>query len=145
MKNNTIVTKNFSVGDVLRIVIISILATWVFIFTAMSISYFIETPFHNKESQTGTVRSKSDDEITIKNGAQTELYLNVDFDNIGFKSIEVEPTTYFSSEVGEIVTFKLTKKKTNLEHIKFLWGFIVIFLGSIGLIVFFIKWLFKIE
>lgn len=145
MKENVEVTKKISLVDALRIGIISVLLTWFVIVTAMSVKYFIETPLHDKESQTGTVVSKSADEIIIKYGTQTELYLNVQFDKIGFKSIEVEPTTYFSSEVGERVTFKLTKEQTNLEHIKFLWGFIVVLLGSIGLAVLFFRWLFKIK
>lgn len=53
----------------------------------------------------GRVVSKSTDEIVIKHGTQTELYLNVQFNKNGFRSIECEPTTYFSKKVGDNVCF----------------------------------------
>lgn len=145
MKKDVVVTKKFSGADCLRIAILSIIGAGFIIFSAISMKYFIETPLHLKESQTGTVISKSQDEVTIKYGTQTELYLNIQFDKLGFKSIEVEPTTYFGSNVGERVTFRLTKEKTNLEHIKFLWGFVITAIVIITLIVISIRWLFDFK
>lgn len=147
MKKDVVVTKKFSGADCLRIAILSIIGAGFIIFSAISMKYFIETPHIERVSQTGTVISKSQDEVTIKYGTETELYLNIQFDNVGFKSIEVEPTTYFGSDVGERVSFGLMKEKTGFEMAKFLWGFVITAIAIIILIVICIKWLFdfKIE
>ncbi len=145
MKKDVIITKKFSGADWLRIVILSIIGVAFIIFSTISMKYFIETPHIERVSQIGTVISKSQDEITIKYGTDTELYLNIQFDNVGFKSIEVEPTTYFGSDVGERVSFGLMKEKTWFEMIKFLWGFIVTAIVIVTLIVIGIKWLFDFE
>lgn len=147
MKKEIKIEISYRISDLIRYAILTIFGVAFIFFSAISMKYFIETPIHVKESQTGTVISKSQDEVTIKYGTETKLYLNIQFDNLGFKSIEVEPTTYFGSEVGERVTLGLTKQKTNLEHIKFLWGFLITAIVIIILIVISIRWLFdfKIE
>ena len=65
----------------------------------------------------GTVVSRSNDEVAIKHGTQTNLYLNVQFENSGFRSIECSPTTYFSKKVGDKVCFKLDKPVSEWYHI----------------------------
>jgi hypothetical protein len=145
MKKDVIITKKFNGTDWLRIAILSIIGIAFIIFSAISMKYFIETPRIERVSQTGTVISKSQDEVTIKYGTKTELYLNIQFDNVGFKSIEVEPTTYFGSDVGERVSFGLIKEKNGLEMAKFLWGFVLTAIAIIALILISIKWLFDFE
>ena len=73
-------------------------------------SYFVITNFNeNTYIDCGTVISRLSDEINIKHGTKTELYLNVQFDKSGFRSIECTPTTYFSKKKGDDVCFKLKK------------------------------------
>lgn len=57
----------------------------------------------------GNIISKSNDEVTIKRGIRTELYLNIEFEKSGFRSIKCNPTTYFSKQIGQTVCFNLNK------------------------------------
>lgn len=136
---------SFSVSDLIRYTILTIFGITMFVFSIYSTIYFIKTPHIERTSQVGTVISKSQDEVIIKHGTQTELYLNIQFDKVGFKSIEVEPTTYFGSNVGERVVFGLIKEKTGLQITKFIWGFLVSAIAIIALIVIFIRWLFDFK
>lgn len=136
---------SLSVSDLIRYAILTIFGIAMFVFSTYSAIYFIKTPHIERTSQVGTVISKSQDEVTIKNGTRTELYLNIQFDNVGFKSIEVEPTTYFGSEVGERVSFGLIKEKTGWQLAKFMWGFLIVAVAIISIIIIFIKWLFDFE
>lgn len=136
---------SLSVSDLIRYGILTIFGIAIFVFSIYSTIYFIKTPHIERTNQVGTVISKSQDEVTIKNGSQTELYLNIQFDKVGFKSIEVEPTTYFGSDVGERVSFGLIKEKTGFQFFKFIWGFLIVAVAIITVIVIFIKWLFDIK
>ena len=81
------------------------------------------------------VVSKSNDEISIKHGVKSVLYLNVQFNKSGFKSIECSPTTYFSVKKGENICFNLDYERDNSINI-------IIGYMSIGIIVFIlIVWL----
>ena len=70
---------------------------------------FIKAAIYNEEEQTycGTIVYKSADEVTIKYGTKTELYLGFKNDKIGTRAILVTPHTYLSTEVGENVCFDL--------------------------------------
>jgi hypothetical protein len=141
---DVIIKKSISISDLIRYAILTIFGIAMFVFSIYSTVYFIKTPHIERTSQVGTVISKSQDEITIKNGSQTELYLNIQFDKVGFKSIEVEPTTYFGSDVGERVSFGLIKEKTGFQFFKFIWGFLIVAVAIITIIVIFIRWLFQV-
>lgn len=76
-------------------------------------NYFIITfifgkDYTNDKQYCGTVIKKSDEEVTIKHGTRTELYLIVNFNGIGIKSINVETNTYFTKNKGDEVCFKLS-------------------------------------
>lgn len=107
--------------------------------------FFITHSSHETKNHIGTIISKSSDEVAIKHGSQTELYLNIQFDDIGFKSIEVEPTTYFGHKVGDRVSFGLRVSKGLEFHVYFIIGFFVIFISLFLLFVIFIRWLFDIR
>lgn len=49
----------------------------------------------------GVIKSKSADDLIIRHGHRTELYLNIEFDKKGFYAKEVEPTTYYKYNVGD--------------------------------------------
>lgn len=141
---DVIIKTTISISDLIRYVILTVFGIAMFVFSIYSAIYFIKTPHIERTSQVGTVISKSQDEVTIKHGTQTELYLNIQFDNVGFKSIEVEPTTYFGSAVGERVSFGLIKEKSGWQFAKFIWGFLIVAVAIITIITIFIRWLFKI-
>lgn len=136
---------SYRISDLIRYAILTIFGIAIFVFSIYSTIYFVKTPHIERTSQVGTVISKSQDEVIIKNGSQTELYLNIQFDKVGFKSIEVEPTTYFGSDVGERVSFGLIKEKTGFQFFKFAWGFLIVAVAIITIIVISIRWLFDIK
>lgn len=94
--------------------------------------HFITTEINPTYLDCGKVVSKSNDEIPIKYGTRTELYLNVKFNVTGFRSIEVSPTTYFSKKVGDKVCFKLEQKTSDWYIInQAVGGMILLIAGAI--------------
>lgn len=102
--------------------------------------------FTYPETQTyldcGKVISKSNDEVTIKYGSKTELYLNVQFNKSGFQSVKCEPTTYFSKKVGDNVCFNLNKPVYFWHFLNYNIGFVVICTLIISLIILLVIYLF---
>lgn len=85
----------------------------------------------------GKVVSKSSDEVAIKYGTKPELYLNVEFENSGFHSIECIPTTYFSKKIGDNVCFDFKEDVGHWYHTSNFIGFVaVVLLGLIALVCF---------
>ncbi len=64
----------------------------------------------------GIIESKSTDEVYMKYGSKTELYLNVRFKDTGFLSVKCNPTTYFSYQNGDHICFNLENNLTKFEH-----------------------------
>jgi hypothetical protein len=89
----------------------------------------------------GKVVSKSNDEVSIKYGVRTELYLNVQFEKSGFYSVEVGPTTYFLRKKGDRVCFKLPEPVSVWHSINHIIGVIVLIILSIIALVTFIGYL----
>lgn len=85
----------------------------------------------------GTILKHSSDEVTIKHGVKTELYLLVRFDNLNItKAIEVSPTTYFNNKDGDNVCFTL-EKQTLYPELKTIYtglGMLFYFISSVLLI-----------
>lgn len=81
--------------------------------------YFATHRLHDTYKDCGKVMSKSSDEVTIKNGVSTELYLNIQFDKSGFQSIRCTPSTYFFHKVGDNACFHLNKEDSH-EHIVYM-------------------------
>lgn len=122
----------------IKISIILILSSIV-IYFLFSIFHFLATPTNPKYKDCGPIVSKSNDEVTIRYGSRTKLYLNINFNKTGFRSIEVSPTTYFGNNVGQNVCFDLKENKSDfyktnnmLGCILFVLIIIVIFLLIIG-------------
>jgi hypothetical protein len=86
----------------------------------------------------GEIVSKSSDEVAIKHGIQTELYLNIEFDSTWFESIEVSPTTYFEHDVGERICFNLNAKPTIWHYVNQLVGYVLAIIGCVVLLILFI-------
>lgn len=87
----------------------------------------------------GIVVSKSSDEVAIKYGTETELYLNVQFNKSGFRSIECDPTTYFSKKIGQDVCFNLSKDMSTWYEVNYLVGLcVLVVLGVTALVCFII-------
>lgn len=99
----------------------------------------------NKERPTyldcGKVVSKSNDEVTIKHGTRTELYLNIQFNKSGFRSIECDPTTYFSKKVGDSVCFDLDQKTSFWYKTNNVIGIMVLVISGVIALALFIGYL----
>lgn len=93
----------------------------------------------NSEMQhCGTVAYKSADEVQIKHGTTTELYLGVDFDDIGRKAINVSVDTYFSNKKGDRVCFTLdarTDGRFQENGTDMLFGLLFCLMGIVGIII----------
>lgn len=99
------------------------------------LGYTITMPMNPTYKDCGKVLSKGSDEVTIKYGVRTNLYLNIQFDKTGFKSQQVDPTTYFGSKVGDTKCFNLVFKPSIWHDISWLIGFITITV-VIGIVIF---------
>ena len=105
----------------------------------VAIDYFL---MEKTYGDCGFIVSRSTDEIVIKHGTRTELYLNVQFDKSGFKSIDVSPTTYFKYKKGDRVCFDLHKDIPLKQMIFTIIGEMVIFIVVVMSLGFFFIWLF---
>ena len=70
----------------------------------------------SEKTYCGIIAYKSSEEVPIKHGTSTELYLGIDFEEIGRKAIEVDVDTYFSSKKGDTVCFSLDKRQAGIYH-----------------------------
>lgn len=106
----------------------------IMLFIALFSMYkFVEiniTPHYNQYLDCGKIITKSNDEVTIKHDTRTELYLNIQFEKSGFKSIKVSPTTYFKNNKNENICLYLDKK-TEFLFILYL------FIGGISWVILF--------
>ena len=114
--------KKITLKNIVRIIVLTPIAC----FLLFSVYYFLTHEQRPKYLDCGVVVSKSNDEIAIKYGTETKLYLNIEFEKSGFQSIECAPTTYFQQKVGDRVCFDLDEKFNFTHEIKFLVGFLVI-------------------
>lgn len=89
----------------------------------------------------GKVVSKSSDEVAIKYGVKTELYLNIQFNKSGFRSVECSPTTYFSKQIGDNVCFNLDEYKGFWYNFNSLVGCCVLVILGVATFVWFIYYL----
>lgn len=98
----------------------------------------------------GTVVSKFSDEVAMKHGTRTELILIVKWDSNVSKhrdgDVNVTPTTYQSTKVGQRVCFKNTA--AYYAGVEILWaviGILEIVVGFIWLVEKARIWIFNIE
>ena len=108
------------------------------IYALYSIYYFITNDMKPTYIDCGIVKSKSYDDIIIKYGTKTELYLNIQFKKTGFKSIKCSPTVYFSKNIGDNICLELNKDTTFQHKIISISGLLIISILSsilIGIII----------
>ena len=115
------------------------------LYTIISIYYFYsgyyvyKHPYYTYTKECGKIISKSNDEVNIKHGSRTDLYLNIQFEN-RFESVLVDPTTYFGNEKGEYICFNFTNKMTFKNFWNYLLfaitSFILFIVGIVHFIIF---------
>jgi hypothetical protein len=103
-----------------------IVFTPIVFFLLFSVHYFLTHEHKPKYFDCGVVVSKSNDEVVIKYGTRTNLYLNIEFEKSGFQSIRCSPTTYFQQKVGNRVCFDLDEEYNLTHEIKLIVGFLVL-------------------
>jgi hypothetical protein len=113
------------------------------LYISYCILYFFTNEIHPKYKDCGIIESKSTDEVAIKHGTRTDLYLNIQFEKSGFKSISVDPTTYFKSKKGEYVCFNLKQDMTFSHHLKMMVALLTLVILVMVLIIGFIYYLFN--
>lgn len=113
--------KYITIKNIVRFVTLAPLS----IYLLYCISFFILNPMRPKYNDCGVIISKSNDEITIKHGVKTELYLNIHFNRSGFKSIEVSPTTYFKYYRGDTVCFDINQEHNGWYDLKMMIGVVM--------------------
>lgn len=122
-----------------RIILLIILSSY----ATYCVYYSLRNEIRPEYKDCGVVVSKSSDEVSMKHGSRTELYLNVEFEKSGFRSVKTNPTTYFSNKVGDTVCFYLDKEKPFTHHLTMLIGYIIIALGIMMSIIAFLIYLFS--
>jgi len=116
------------------------------LFLTIYILYCIGHLAVNKPNPTyldcGKILSKSNTETPMKHGTRTLLYLNVQFNSSGFKSMEVDPTTYYGNHEGGSICFNLYKETSAIYTINSLIGIVASLFISLTLVALFFIWLF---
>jgi hypothetical protein len=90
----------------------------------------------------GMILSHSNDEVIIKNGTRTDLYLNIQFKKSGFRSINTDPTTYFKHKNGDNICFTIEKTRNTYERLLILSGLIIQLVIICCILYIFFNWLF---
>jgi hypothetical protein len=97
---------------------------------------FIYNEGHKGKTYCGRVIDTSTKEERIKHGTRTDLYMTIAFDDIGTKSLEVSPTTYYTSNPGDRVCIDLTNHqagiRTDKELMTEIWQLSCLVLASIA-------------
>jgi len=98
-----------------------------------------------EKSYCGIVKVKSSEEISIKHGTRTELYLIVDFDEIGELDIYPNNVNYHSAKVGDRVCYILSNFKVYGREGNFFFLVCFIIGGIIDFILFIVLIIFLIN
>ena len=77
------------------------------LYSIYCIFFFFANSHNPTYSDCGKIISKSQDEVVIKYGTSTELYLNIQFEKSGFKSINAKTTDYFHYKKGDTICYDL--------------------------------------
>lgn len=89
----------------------------------------------------GKVIKKSQEEVSIRRGVRTELYLIVEFEKSGLKAQYVNPTTYFKFNKGDTVCFNIQEEVSDSHKAKMFFGFILFMVFCFVLVIFFVAYL----
>lgn len=103
--------------------------------------YFLTHEMNPQYLDCGIVQSKGSDEVAIKHGSKTDLYLNVQFEKSGFQSINCEPSTYFQYKVGDRVCFNVNTETTTHHQLTMIFGAIIIGFTGFVMAMFLLKYL----
>jgi hypothetical protein len=128
----------FTLKNILRIILGSVTAIFL---TYCTVIFFIN-PETARFTDCGKIISKSSDEVAIKHGTQTELYLNIQFEKSGFKAINVAPTDYFHYKKGENICFDLAEEDQIFGRLTWIIGAINLVLGGFIILFAFLNYLF---
>lgn len=93
----------------------------------------------------GTIQSKYSAPYTTKNSGGTNFYFNVNFDNEGFHTKNVDATSYFKYKEGERVCMSFYKEYSRFKSISGFIGVFAFVIEAIALIVMFLVYLIKIH
>lgn len=128
----------FTLKNILRIILGSAVA----IFLTYCSIIFVTQPDTIRNSDCGKIQSKSSDEVAIKHGTQTELYLNIQFEKAGFKAINVNTTDYFHYQKGDKVCFDLAEKNQVFHRLTWMMGGLNIVIAILIILGVFLNYLF---
>lgn len=109
--------------------------------TYCSFEFIYDEFIKKKEIDCGVIISHSSDEISIKHGVSTELYLNIQFEKQGFISKEVSPTLYFKYENGDKICFTINEKDTPKKMIIYSFALLTLTILFIMLLMIFIDFI----
>lgn len=106
----------------------------------------IHNMIEEKERNTycGTITKLFSDEVSVKHGSRTDLYLIINFDNYGQKAVEVDVNTYAGKQVGQRVCFNLTNYYMDIVNINPWYVELSGIIGALGAIVLAVSILIKI-
>lgn len=108
----------------------------------ITIVYNLNHKFRLYEKDCGTLYMKSYEDIVIKHGTRTELYLIVETKNQGLRSKEVGITEYMTTEIGDLVCMDIYVNQGDYHEVYMIIGaffmvaIVIVALGS------FLYWLF---
>lgn len=95
--------------NILRIIVLGAIVIGLAILVIDGASFLLsEDPKPYTDS--GKIVEKSNKDVVIKHGVNTELYLCVEFEKRGFKAVNVDATTYFKYKVGDIFSCEVTNR-----------------------------------
>lgn len=101
-----------------------------------TIKFFVKNDMWIDFQDCGQVVGASSEEVPIKHGTQTELYLLIQYEKQGFKAQEVGATTYFQykDSIGKRLCFEQTQRNPIMEKP---YSFAKFFLGAIFSVIYF--------
>lgn len=104
----------------IRLILVSIILAYLTFCTIL----FSELGLHPTKRECGIVKSKFNEEISIKHGTKTELYLMMQFKTFE-KAIEVDVLTYSKAKVNDTLCFNIPIELSNFYHISLFLGLLV--------------------
>lgn len=122
----------------IRLGLISLLLACLIYCTIIAIAF----PINPKKQYCGTVIKKFNEEVHIKHGSRTDLYLIVQFK--GFqKAVNVDILTYGNSTINKNICFQLEEKVSNWFRLGQGIGFLVLLVIGSTVIILFVSFIFN--
>ena len=124
MDINKLNLKMINIKNIVRIIVLTPLT----IYLIYSIFFFLTKEKNPTYLDCGKVVSKYTDEYVTKSKIKNQFYLVVDFKQSGHRSIDCNPTTYFSKEIGDSVCFNLDTPISNFYRTTWIVGLLVTYI-----------------